>query len=401
MLKIGVVGGGAAGFFAALHHKELYPGHEVIIFEKTSKLLGKVRISGGGRCNVTHACFDVKKLVQYYPRGSRELIGPFHRFQPTDTIHWFESRGVKLKAEEDGRMFPVTDLSQTVIDCLVNEAIRLGISIKTGHELTDLIPVDRGFRLMFKNQSLEEVDRLILTSGSNETVWTILESLGHSIIPPVPSLFTFNIDDPRLRDFPGVSWPEAELKSEDSKWVSRGPLLITHWGLSGPAVLKLSAIGAMDWHRVNYKFRIRINFVYPRKYTEVFDELMEYKLANPNKLSHSTPLFSFTTRIWSDWLRQFGLAQKTWQNLSKKDLMMLSEKLTRAEFEVHGKSTFKEEFVTCGGVDLSEVDMKTMSSKKIANLYFAGEVLNIDALTGGFNFQAAWTTGWIAGETRK
>lgn len=401
MIRIGVIGGGAAGFFAALRHKELYPAHEVIIFEKTSKFLGKVRISGGGRCNVTHACFEVKKLVTYYPRGSKELMGPFHRFQPADTIKWFEERGVELKTEDDGRMFPVTDQSQTIIDCLVKEAYRLGVKIELKHDLLALTPIaeEQGFLLNFKDKDTKQVDKLILTTGSNEMIWKALENLGHTILPPVPSLFTFNITDPRLEAFPGISWPNVEIKPRDSKLVTHGPLLITHWGLSGPAILKMSAIGAIEWHKLDYRFIIQINFLFPNKMTEVLDELTAYKSLNPNKLTHATSLFSFTSRIWAGWMQLFGLANKTWQNLSKKDLLMLSEKLTRAEFEVNGKSTFKEEFVTCGGVDLGEVDMKTMESKKVKNLYFAGEVLNIDALTGGFNFQAAWTTGWIAGET--
>jgi len=400
LLKIGVIGGGAAGFFAALRHKELCPDHQVIIFEKTSKLLGKVRISGGGRCNVTHACFEIKKLVEYFPRGSKELIGPFHRFQPSDTVSWFESRGVALKTEDDGRIFPVTDLSQTIIDCLINEANRLGVIINLKHELTDFTPLkESGYKVWFKDQETYELDRLIITTGSNENIWEVMAGLGHSIIPPVPSLFTFNIQDPRIKDFPGVSWPEVEIKIKDSQWVTKGPLLITHWGLSGPAVLKLSAIGAMDLHKLNYQFKVVVNFLYPLSTLKVYDELNEVKRLHSNKQITSMPIIPFTTRIWSEWMNQFGFGNRTWQNLSKKDLMSLSEKLTLGEFEVAGKSTFKEEFVTCGGIDLNEVDMKTMQSKKLKNVFFAGEVLNIDALTGGFNFQAAWTTGWIAGST--
>jgi predicted Rossmann fold flavoprotein len=259
---------------------------------------------------------------------------------------------------------------------------------------------EQRFILHFKDRDTRQVDKLILTTGSNEMIWKALESLGHSIVPPVPSLFTFNIKDARLEAFPGISWANVEIKSKEPKMVTHGPLLITHWGLSGPAILKMSAVGAMEWHSMDYRFIIQVNFVYPLNPVEVLDELLKYKEVNPNKLTHATPLFSFTARIWSGWMQLFGIANKTWQNLSKKDLMMLADKLTRAEFEVNGKSTFKEEFVTCGGIDLNEVDMKTMQSKKIKGLYFAGEVLNIDALTGGFNFQAAWTTGWIAGETK-
>lgn len=297
-------------------------------------------------------------------------------------------------------MFPVTDQSQTIIDCLVKEAYRLGVDIELRHELLDFAQLEEGFLLNFKEKDTRQVDKLILTSGSNENLWKTIETIGHTVVPPVPSLFTFNIVDPRLEEFPGVSWPNVEIKHLESKMVTHGPLLITHWGLSGPAILKMSAIGAIEWHKLNYRFNIAINFLYPRKNIEVLDELLEYKSVNPNKLTHATPLFSFTARIWAGWMSIFGLANKTWQSISKKDLMILAEKLTMAKFEVNGKSTFKEEFVTCGGVDLNEVDMKTMQSKKVNNLFFAGEVLNIDALTGGFNFQAAWTTGWIAGETR-
>lgn len=411
MLRVAVIGGGAAGFFAALRHKSLFPENEVIIFEKTSKVLGKVKISGGGRCNVTHACYEVKKLVQFYPRGSRELIGPFNRFQPSDTIKWFEDRGVELKTEEDGRMFPVTDQSQTIIDCLMNEAIKLGVRIYYKHELNDIIVnADQTFDLRFKDQEAYPANRLIITTGSNEMIWEKLKALGHQIDPPVPSLFTFNIVDKRLEEFPGVSWPrvevefEAKIKDEveakvkvKNKVKTEGPMLVTHWGLSGPAILKLSAIGARELHECNYQFKIKVNFIYPYSTNEVFEELTEFKTLNPNKLVTNISFHSFTSRIWTAWMDQFGYTGKTWQNLSKKDLQSLAEKLTKAEFEVRGKSTFKEEFVTCGGVDLKEIDMKTMQSKKIKNLYFAGEVLNIDALTGGFNFQAAWTTGWIAG----
>lgn len=396
-LTIGIIGGGAAGYFAAIRHKELYPDHEVIIFEKTSKVLGKVKISGGGRCNVTHACIIPKELIQYYPRGAKELIGSFHRFQPSDTIAWFERNGVELKTEEDGRMFPVTDQSETIIDLFQKKTQELDIRVKLKHQLKTISNINEGFRLNFEASPEILVDRLIITTGSNESIWQLLRSMGHSIIPPVPSLFTFNIKDDRLALFPGVSWTKVHIQILNTKYESLGPLLITHWGLSGPAILKLSSFAAVYLHEKDYRFEIKVNFMYPNTVEETVEQLKTLKNINLNKLISNTPLSVFTSRVWQGWMELLGHTNKRWQEISSKDITKLSEYLTQAIFKVDGKSTFKEEFVTAGGVDLKEVNMKTMESKKIKNLFFAGEVLNIDALTGGFNFQAAWTTAWIAG----
>lgn len=369
------------------------------IYEKTNKVLGKVKISGGGRCNVTHACFAIKDLIRFYPRGSRELMGPFHRFQPSDTMQWFEERGVALKTEPDGRVFPVTDKSQTIIDCLTGEAARLGIELHTAHDLDAIVLVEGGgFQLHFTGKSgFVFVNRLIITTGSSEKVWKMLESIGHHVLSPVPSLFTFNIRDERLMDFQGVSWPEVEIRDLEFGHRTTGPLLITHWGLSGPAILKLSAIGAVDFHKAGYHFDIALNFMYPEKTDTVTAFFLGYKQNNPNKPVGQSPPGHFTARLWQSWTDLWGFGKKNWQEISKKEIGQISRQITEAIFKVEGKSTFKEEFVTCGGVDLKEVNLKTMESKKIPGLYFAGEVLNIDALTGGFNFQVAWTTGWVAG----
>lgn len=399
LLKTAIIGGGAAGYFAAIRYKSLHPGHKTVIFEKTGKVLGKVKISGGGRCNVTHACFVIKDLIGYYPRGARELIGPFHRFQPADTIKWFEDRGVTLKTEPDGRVFPVSDQSQTIIDCLIGEAQRLGIELLTSQDLESIeLGENGGFQLQFAGKPEHVfVDRLIVTTGSSEKVWKILETMGHRILPPVPSLFTFNIRDERLLDFQGLSWPDVEVRDLDFGHRATGPLLITHWGLSGPAVLKLSAIGALDFHKARYRFEIGVNFMFPDKADAVAAVFQKLKRNHPNKLVSQSPPGPFTARLWQSWSSLWGFSHKTWQEVSMKEIGFMARQITEAKFKVEGKSTFKEEFVTCGGVDLKEVDLKTMESKKIPGLYFAGEVLNIDALTGGFNFQAAWTTGWLAG----
>lgn len=365
-----------------------------------TKVLGKVKISGGGRCNVTHACYTPKELVQYYPRGGKELLGPFHRFAPGDTIAWFEQRGVELKTEADGRMFPITDSSETIIECFLTQAHKLGIDIRYQHALNRFIKNDTGFLLGFEAAPDVQVEKIIYTSGSNEMVWSLLKSHGHHIISPVPSLFTFNIKDERIRLFPGISWPTVQVKIVGTKFESAGPILITHWGLSGPAILKLSAFAASELHQMNYDFKININFMWPENLHQTIEFLKETRALNLNKLVHNTPIRGFTARVWQYWCDSiFKLNQMRWQELSTKEISHIATYLTVTVFHVQGKSTFKEEFVTAGGVDLKEVNMKTMESKKIQGLYFAGEVLNIDALTGGFNFQAAWTTGWIAGET--
>ncbi|MGB2734851.1 MAG: NAD(P)/FAD-dependent oxidoreductase [Saprospiraceae bacterium] len=391
------MGGGAAGFFAAIRHKETFPEHEVTVFEKTTKVLGKVKISGGGRCNVTHACFNVKDLIQYYPRGGKELQGAFYRFQPSDTIQWFEARGVLLKTEEDGRMFPITNKSETIMDCLTTTAQALGVRLLMSHSLSTILCVGTQFELKFSNDQQYLMDQLILTSGSGQLIWDELKKLGHHICAPVPSLFTFNISDERLIGLPGISWPLVEITLPSLGIKSTGPLLITHWGLSGPAILKLSAFGAVAFHDIDYKFEMEVNYAYPLSANELKESLLSLKEKNKNKLVINTPIPGFTSRVWQIWMSQIGMGEKLWQSVSLKDISSMIDTVTSMKFKVDGKSTFKEEFVTCGGVDLKEVDMRSMQSKLIPGLYFAGEVLNIDALTGGFNFQAAWTTGWLAG----
>lgn len=375
----------------------MYPDHTVTIYEKTSKVLGKVKISGGGRCNVTHAVFNPKELVKFYPRGEKELLGPFTQFQPGDTIHWFEQRGVELKAEEDGRMFPVTDKSQTIIDCFENERRKWGVDLRLNHNLDSIRILEKKFVLKFENGMTALSDILVITSGSSEKIWKLISDLGHSIIKPVPSLFTFNINDSRLSEYAGVSWPNAQIKLIGTKIKSTGAVLITHWGLSGPAILRLSAVAARELSDLSYQASIEINFLYPFSSNEVKEQMTDYKIKNPNKLVFSFLPMGFTQRIWMAWLTLLGFSQKRWQEMSYSSILQLSEFLTKAHFKMNGKSTFKEEFVTSGGVALKEIDMKTMQSKLIPNLFFAGEVLDIDAVTGGFNFQAAWTTGWIAG----
>lgn len=359
--------------------------------------MGKVKISGGGRCNVTHALFNPKDLVKNYPRGEKELLGPFSTFQPGDTIAWFEKRGVELKVEEDGRMFPISDRSQTIIDCFENERQKWGVDLKLNFNLISFMIKANRFDLVFENGNSIVADRLIITVGSSEKIWNLVQSLGHTIIAPVPSLFTLNITDQRLIGYAGVSWPNAEVKLQGTSFKSTGPLLITHWGLSGPAILRLSAFAARELFNLNYQTEIVINFMYPNTTNEMIELFSDYKIKNPNKSVSNYLPAGFTQRIWADWLALLGFGNKKWQEMSGKSITALAEALTKSIFYLNGKSTFKEEFVTSGGVSLKEIDMKTMQSKLIPNLFFAGEVLDIDAVTGGFNFQAAWTTGWIAG----
>lgn len=397
--KIVVVGGGAAGFFAAIRCAELNPNAEVTILERGRNVLEKVKISGGGRCNVTHACWTPAELVKHYPRGEKELRGPFHQFSCGDTVDWFEKRGIKLKIEEDGRMFPVTDDSQTIIDCLWNSARQAHVNIITSLRV-DSIYFDEKLNA-WKITSEENIflaDKILLASGSNTRIWEMLQNMGHTIIKPVPSLFTFNIKDARIRDLPGISVPEAVVQVKNSKLNAKGPLLITHWGMSGPAILRLSAWGARELADLKYQFTILVNWL-NLKPEEVQDKLITFKSEHSKKQVHANPMFGISQRLWKSFVTAANIPEeKKWADVSKKELNALIHQLCNAEFQVNGKSTFKEEFVTAGGVDLKEVNFKTFESKLFPGLYMAGEVLNIDAITGGFNFQAAWTGGWIAGE---
>jgi len=394
MKHIVVAGGGAAGFFAALACAEANPEYRVTILEKSQKLLQKVSISGGGRCNVTHACFDARELVKFYPRGHKQLIGPFSRFNPTHTINWFAQRGVQLKTESDGRMFPVTDSSQTIINCFINEANRLKVAIQLGAGIDKLTPVNNTWQIQLHTGKTLVADAIIITAGSSLQVWKMLAATGHTIVPPVPSLFTFNISDKRLQDLQGLSVSKATVSITGSKLKTSGPLLITHWGLSGPAILKASAWGARELAAINHRFEIDVNWTGTLTREEVKSELLRNKTEHPKRQPWNHPLFNIPQRLWKALTDCEGM---NYADLSKSKIESMAGNLAASHFAVHGKSTFKDEFVTAGGVDLSEVDFKTMQSKKLNGLYFAGEVLDIDAVTGGFNFQAAWTTGFVAG----
>lgn len=396
-----IVGGGAAGMFAAVNCAEMYPLCRVTILEKGRRLLEKVKISGGGRCNVTHACFDVSELVKNYPRGSRELIAPFQRFQPRDTIAWFAKRGVQLKTEADGRMFPVTDSSQTIIDCLLLTAQRAGVEILPQTAVQQIIPptaTDAAWQVVTATDSPPlRADALLLATGSSSQAWQQIANLGHTTIAPVPSLFTFHIRDPRLADLSGVSIAQVELQLANTNLKTQGALLITHWGLSGPAVLRLSAFGAPDLHKKNYETMLVVNFLPSIKPIALLDELQYIKETQTKKTVSANAQFQLPLRLWQRLTAYVGIGDTAkWADLSRKALKQLATVLQHSELAVKGKSTFKEEFVTCGGVSLKELNFKTMESRLLPRLFFAGEVLNIDAVTGGFNFQAAWTTAYIA-----
>lgn len=398
--QIIIIGGGAAGFFAAITCAETYPDVKVTILERGKTVLGKVKISGGGRCNLTHACFEPRPLTKFYPRGEKALLGPFHQFCSGDTVGWFEDRGVKTKIESDGRMFPVTDDSQTIIDCLVKSARRAGVDILTGMRVTDFYQnPDHPEKWIIETPSKKfHADKLMLATGSNPKIWNHLEKIGHQIVPPVPSLFTFNIKDNRIKDLAGLSVPNATIKVQSTKLNASGPLLITHWGLSGPAILKLSAWGARVLHDMNYDFGIQINWLGTENFNTISEALKKEKSTSGARLVVKYPQFSLPRRLWQRMVATAGIPDdRKWADLSKQQLNKLSHELTQGEYHVKGKSTFKEEFVTAGGILLKEVNFKNFSSKKLPNLFFAGEVLNIDAITGGFNFQAAWTGGYLAG----
>lgn len=392
-----VAGGGAAGFFTAINIAERNPKLKIAILERGKEVLGKVRISGGGRCNVTHACFIPNDLVKFYPRGEKELRGPFNRFCSGDTIEWFEKHGVALKIEEDGRMFPVTDSSQTIIDCFLTAAKKLNIQILLGESIQSLYRAETHWKVE-TNKETFLADNVVMATGSNPKMWDMLAGLGHSIIPPVPSLFTFNIKDTRIKDLMGVS-ALASVRVKGTKLQASGPLLITHWGMSGPGILRLSAWGARELFAKNYRFVLQVNWLNDVDIEECEETLKTLKQEQAKKTVAKRSPFDFPNRLWESLVNAAGIGAETrWADLSKQQLQALANQLVNAEFQVTGKSTFKEEFVTAGGVDLKEINFKTMESKLLPNLYFTGEVLNIDALTGGFNFQNAWTGGFIAAE---
>ncbi|MEE2772383.1 MAG: NAD(P)/FAD-dependent oxidoreductase [Bacteroidota bacterium] len=390
-----IVGGGAAGFFAAINAAEFNPKLRIAILERGKEVLQKVKISGGGRCNVTHAEFLPKELSKKYPRGEKELLGPFHNFMTGDSIAWFAEKGIELKTEEDGRMFPVTDDSQTIIDCFTKSCRRLGIKILTKTSLQDLQQEQEGWKLK-TSQGNFSTKKLLLATGSNSKIWQLLEKLGYDMVEAVPSLFTFNIQDDRIDGLAGVA-REAEVRVQQTKLQSSGPLLITHWGMSGPAILKLSAWGARELHRLKYQFQIEVNWIPGMEADGMLEKLKELKIAHSRQFVPSRPQFDLSKRLWQKLVSAANIPEKTnWADLNKNQLQSLAEELTASVFQINGKSTFKEEFVTAGGIDLKQVNFKTFESKIHPNLFFAGEILNIDAITGGFNFQNAWTGGFLA-----
>lgn len=395
-----IVGGGPAGFFAAIRCAELNPKLNILIIEKASQTLGKVIISGGGRCNVTHACFEPAQLITYYPRGGNELRGAFSRFQPQDTVKWFESRGAKLKTEADGRMFPVTDDSNTIAECLRESARKAGVKVELRTSLLKVETDSRGgFRLELRKEAKVfhlQTNKLVIATGSDRNTLDSLKSLGHTIEEPVPSLFTFKIKDKRIDGLAGVSVENVTVKMDSL--TQRGPMLITHWGLSGPAVLRLSAWGARELFEKTYRAKLIVNWLDDYSFDKALDVLQKNKdwKDNVRKKVLTSPAFSqIPVRLWKQLVHFIG--DKNWGDVSKAELRKLASELTAGEFEIQGKGEFKEEFVTCGGVNLKEVDFKTMQSRMVDGLFFAGEVLDIDGITGGFNFQSSWTTGWIAG----
>jgi len=393
-----VAGGGAAGFFTAINIAEANPNLKIAILERGKEVLSKVRVSGGGRCNVTHACFVPNDLVKFYPRGEKELRGPFNRFSAGDTIEWFERHGVELKTEEDGRMFPVSDSSQTIIDCFINAVNTLGIQVLTGESIQSLYKAENHWKIDTKNGTFIAA-KLVMATGSNPKMWDMLAELGHTIVPPVPSLFTFNIKDPRIKDLMGVS-ALATVKVKNSKLEASGPLLITHWGMSGPGILRLSAWGARELFAKSYQFVLQVNWLNDVDLEECDVLLKEIKQEHAKKMVGKKSPFDFPNRLWESLVTASGIdAETKWADLTRNQLQALAAQLVNGEFNVNGKSTFKEEFVTAGGVDLKEVNFKTMESKRVESLYFAGEVINVDAITGGFNFQNAWTDAVIAAES--
>ena len=390
-----IVGGGAAGFFAAINIAEQNPELKVAILERGKTGLQKVKISGGGRCNVTHAEFIPSELVLNYPRGEKELLGPFHQFMTGDTIQWFEDRGIALKIEDDGRMFPITDSSQTIIDCFLSEAQKHKVDVLYNHALKSVIHSETNW-VLETSQGQFSADKLMMATGSNPKIWKLLEELGHTISQAVPSLFTFDIKDERIKDIPGVVALDVAISVVDSNLWSEGPLLITHVGMSAPAILKLSAFGAIELAKRNYDFEIEVNFI-KQAFEDCVDQLKDLKQDLAKKTVIKFAQFELPKRLWQKLVLASHMTSETrWADISKIQIEALASQLTNAVFHVTGKSTFKEEFVTAGGINLKEVNFKTFESKLHENLYFAGEILNVDAITGGFNFQNAWSGAYIA-----
>ena len=392
MKKVIIIGGGASGFFTAANiDTKLY---DVTILEQNSDVLQKVKISGGGRCNVSHACFDPRELVQFYPRGNKELLSVFTKFQPGDTMNWYEEHGVALKIEDDNRIFPESNSSQSIIDCLVNECRKKNVKILTKQTVTEILPQENGYKIHTTDQNYF-ADYVVFSTGSSPKAFKILEKLGHQIIAPVPSLFTFNIKNEILKDLMGTSFQYVDIEIPKLNLEESGSLLITHWGLSGPAILKLSAWGARELAALKYQFEIIVNFIGTAS-EDALEIFKNFKENEPKKSIGQAKIFDITNRFWQRILFVSGVdTAKQIANINNKEMQKIIENLCCCRMNVTGKSTFKEEFVTAGGVDLKEMDFKTMKSKKLPNFYISGEVLNIDAVTGGFNFQACWSEGWL------
>ena len=392
MKKVIIIGGGASGFFTAANiDTKLY---DVTILEQNSDVLQKVKISGGGRCNVSHACFDPRELVQFYPRGNKELLSVFTKFQPGDTMNWYEEHGVALKIEDDNRIFPESNSSQSIIDCLVNECRKKNVKILTKQTVTEILLQENGYKIHTTDQNYF-ADYVVFSTGSSPKAFKMLEKLGHQIITPVPSLFTFNIKNEILKDLMGTSFQYVDIEIPKLNLEESGSLLITHWGLSGPAILKLSAWGARELAALKYQFEIIVNFIGTAS-EDALEIFKNFKENEPKKSIGQAKIFDITNRFWQRILFVSGIdTTKQLANINNKEMQKIIENLCCCRMNVTGKSTFKEEFVTAGGVDLKEMDFKTMKSKKLPNFYISGEVLNIDAVTGGFNFQACWSEGWL------
>ena len=400
-MKIAIIGGGAAGFFSAITVKENFPNAEVILFEKSRKTLSKVKISGGGRCNITNACPDISELAKAYPRGNRFLKRAFYTFNNQDAMQWFESKGISLVIQKDNCVFPKSQKSQSIIDLFINETTRLGIEIKLEMKVSKLVSKDEKLTINFENKQSQSFDKIIVaTGGSPKKVglkW--LEDLNHTIQSPVPSLFTFNMPNEAVSKLMGVVVENTLVSIQGSKIEAKGALLITHWGMSGPAIIKLSSYAARLLNEKDYQFNVQVNWVNDKNNTNIQQHLFKIVQQHPHKMLSKIKPFALPERLWHFLLEKTDLSiHKKWNELGKKGINKLVSILTNDIYKVKGKTTFKEEFVTCGGIDLNNINVSTMQSKSIKNLYFAGEVLDIDGITGGYNFQAAWTTGYIAGK---
>ncbi len=401
-MKIAVIGGGAAGFFAAISAKTHHPDAEVHLIEKSSKLLSKVLISGGGRCNVTHACFNNTQLSKYYPRGERFLKKAFEQFNVEDTVNWYKAQGVDLKIEDDGRMFPISNDSRSIANALLDQAKILGVIILLNSHVKHISKSTDAFHLNIGDEKFN-YDNVIIASGGSpkKSGLSWLEELGHDVVSPVPSLFTFNMPKESITHLMGVSVPKAKLRIRNTKLETSAPLLITHWGMSGPAVLKLSAFGAIDLAALDYTFSVQVNWLDTMNESNLRIEVDNQGLDKEQKKIANRNPFALHSILWEFLLRKSQISlDKRWIDLSKKELNRLVNTLTNDDYKVDGKTTFKEEFVTAGGVDLNNIEVTSMQSKKLPGVYFCGEVMDIDGVTGGFNFQAAWTTGWIAGKLK-